>query len=91
MYWDLGYPCPRFGINFGTNTTLYFDSSGQVTSLGPDSRYQLDVTFYTDWSSGDPNLYGADLKVTWPPNVSQLSPPPVPSGSAEMFAAFNRN
>jgi type II secretory pathway pseudopilin PulG len=91
-YWTVGSPCPRFGINFGTPATLYFDTQGQfATSIGPTSRYQLDVTFPTSWNSADPNLYAAYLKVTWPPNVLQTSPAPVPSGSAEMFAVFDRN
>src|SRR5438874_6748048 len=37
----------QFGITFGTNATLYFDSSGQFTaSLGANSRYRLNVTWY---------------------------------------------
>ena len=83
-YWnDIGR-CPRFGISFGTPTTLYFDTQGQyATSIRPTSRYQLNVTF--PWSSG--NLYGANLRVTWPASAD----PSTPSGSAEMFAAFDRN
>jgi type II secretory pathway pseudopilin PulG len=87
-YWDAGFPCPRFGISFPTTfpttSTLYFDALGQLAT-STTSRYQLDVTFLP-WSSG--NLYGASLKVTWP--VVQASPAPVPTGSAEMFAAFDR-
>jgi uncharacterized protein (TIGR02598 family) len=67
--------------------TLYFDSTGQFsTSLGANSRYQLDITW-----SGSTGLRYADLKVRWPPNVLQVSPAPVPNGSAETFAAFDRN
>src|SRR6266478_5842762 len=41
-YWNPGYPCPRFGISFGTDAPLYFDGSGQFTpSLSANSRYQL--------------------------------------------------
>jgi uncharacterized protein (TIGR02598 family) len=77
----------QFRITFGTNTTLYFDGSGQfATSPGANSRYQLDLTW-----SGSTGLRYADLKVTWPPNVAQLTPRPVPNGSTEMFAAFDRN
>ncbi len=84
-YWTAGSPCPQFGIIFGTNPPpLYFDSSGQfTTSLGPASRYQLNVTF--PWTSG--NVYGAYLKVTWP----AAADPATPSGSTEMLAAFDRN
>src|SRR5947208_916265 len=36
----------QFTITFGTNKTLYFDSSGRfTTSLSTNSRYQLSVTF----------------------------------------------
>ncbi len=77
----------QFAITFGTNTTLYFTGSGQFTTLvNANSRYQLSVTWY-----GTGGLRYADLKVTWPPTVVQTSPTPVPSGSAEMFAAFDRN
>jgi uncharacterized protein (TIGR02598 family) len=79
--------CAQFGITFGTNATLYFDGSGQfATSPGANSRYQLDVTW-----SGSTGLRYADLKVSWPPNVAQISPRPVPNGSIELFAAFDRN
>ncbi|SRR6266567_9011909 len=57
-------------------------------------RYQLDITFSqqnpTPTPPALPTIY-ADLNIRWPPNVAQVSPPPVPSGSAEMFAAFDRN
>jgi uncharacterized protein (TIGR02598 family) len=74
----------QFGITFGTNPPpLYFDASGQfTTSLGANSRYQLNVTWY-----GSTGLRYADLKVTWPAAAT----PANASGSAEMFAAFDRN
>jgi uncharacterized protein (TIGR02598 family) len=80
----------QFGITFGTNATLYFDGSGQFTTLaGANSRYQLNVT----WSVA--NLTGAcsgalpcaDLKVTWPAAAT----PANATGLAEMFAAFDRH
>jgi len=81
----------KFGITFGTNPpALYFDGSGQfATSLGTNSRYQLNLT----WNVA--NLTGAcstavpcaDLKATWPAAAT----PANAGGSAEMFAAFNRN
>jgi uncharacterized protein (TIGR02598 family) len=75
----------QFGITFGTNPpALYFDSAGQSsTSLTPNSRYQLNVTF--TWNSG--NAYGADVKVTWPAAAA----PANANGSVEIFAAFDRN
>jgi uncharacterized protein (TIGR02598 family) len=88
----------QFGITFGTDRCvgcsqppLYFDSTGQLTSLGTNSRYQLNVTFPTN---PDPAAFKATyafVKVTWPPTVVQTGPTPVPSGSVEMFAAFDRN
>ena len=75
----------QYQITFGTTKPpLYFDGAGQfATSPGPNSRYQLNVTF--PWTSG--NTYGADLKVTWPAAAT----PANASGSVEMFAAFDRN
>src|SRR5438477_10130036 len=36
----------QFGITFGTNTTLYFDGTGQfATTLGLNSRYRFTVTW----------------------------------------------
>ena len=85
-FWSAGFPCPRFGISFGAPTTLYFDDAGRSPPAA-DPRYRLDVTFPTDWNSASPNLYGASLKVIWPANAD----PSTPSGSAEMFAVFDRN
>jgi uncharacterized protein (TIGR02598 family) len=73
----------QFGIAFGTNAALYFDSAGQAsTSLTSNSRYQLNVTW-----SGSTALRYADLKVTWPAAATSANA----SGSVEMFAAFDRN
>jgi uncharacterized protein (TIGR02598 family) len=75
----------QFSIVFGTPKTLYFDNTGQfATSLGTNSRYQLNVT----WSnSGWNGLNYADVKVWWPAASSAANA----SGSTEMFAAFDRN
>jgi uncharacterized protein (TIGR02598 family) len=74
----------QFGITFGTNPPpLYFDGTGQfTTSLGTNSRYQLNVTW-----SGSAGLRYADLKVTWPAAAT----PANANGSTEMFVAFDRN
>jgi uncharacterized protein (TIGR02598 family) len=79
----------QFAITFGTAKTLYFDGSGQFsTSLQPNSRYQVNVT----WNASAPaGMQWADVKTTWPPTVVQTSPTPAPSGSTEMFVAFDRN
>jgi uncharacterized protein (TIGR02598 family) len=71
--------------------TLYFDSTGQFsTSPGTNSRYQLNVTWNVTGGCSAA-LPCADIKVTWPPIVVQSSPTPVPSGSVEICAAFDRN
>jgi uncharacterized protein (TIGR02598 family) len=73
----------QFGITFGTNVTLYFDSAGQFsTSLAANSVYQLSVTW-----NGSAVLRYADLKVTWPAAAT----PENATGSTEMFAAVDRN
>jgi uncharacterized protein (TIGR02598 family) len=73
----------QFAITFGTPTPLYFDGSGQfTTTLGANSRYQLNVTWY-----GTTGLRYADLKVTWPAAATTANA----SGSTEMFTAFDRN
>ncbi len=77
---------PQFAITFGTDKTLYFDASGQAsTSLGPDSRYRLNIR----WNSAPTGLHYADLKVTWPAPVDPATT--MPSGSVQIFAAFDRS
>ena len=73
----------QFAITFGTAQTLYFDDTGQFsTSLGTNSRYQVNVTW-----SGSTALRYADVKVTWPAAAAAANA----TGSIEMFAAFDRN
>lgn len=77
----------QFGITFGTDKILYFDSAGQAsTSLDANSRYRMKIT----WGASTPNgpRY-ASLKVTWPAPADPVTT--TPSGSVEMFAAFDRN
>jgi type II secretory pathway pseudopilin PulG len=92
---------PLLCVPLGTQTTLYFDSQGRCSSnlagtINPcgggfsqtqavQTRYQLNITFFP-LSTG--NLTYADLKVTWPAAVNPATN--TPSGSVEMFAAFNR-
>jgi uncharacterized protein (TIGR02598 family) len=77
---------PQFAITFGTDKTLYFDASGQAaTSLGPDSRYQVNIR----WNSAFTGLHYADLKVTWPAPVDPATT--TPGGVVDIFAAFDRN
>ena len=81
----------QFAMTYGTNRCadgcsqppLYFDSAGQfTTSLGPNSRYQLSITWY-----GSGGLRYADLKVTWPAAATAANA----TGSTELSAAFDRN
>jgi uncharacterized protein (TIGR02598 family) len=75
---------PQFAITFGTNKTLFFDGTGQfATSLGANSRYQLNIT----WNAAPSGLRYADFKVTWPAAANTANA----SGSVETFAAFDRN
>src|SRR5438874_5972069 len=74
----------QFAVTFGTAKTLYFDGAGQfTTSLGADSRYQLNITF----PASPTGLRYADVKVTWPAAATVANA----RGSSEMFAAFDRN
>jgi uncharacterized protein (TIGR02598 family) len=76
----------QFGITFGTETTLYFDNEGKLSSsLGPNSRYQLKIRFPSN-GSGTTAATFADLKVTWPAAAA----PENALGSSEVFAAFDR-
>ena len=89
----------QFCILLSGTTTVFFDSEGRCSSnlagstspcgvawVPPlETRYQVNITFP---SSGNANLTYADIKATWP-----AAPDPAtttPSGSVEMFAAFDR-
>ena len=77
----------QFGVTFGTPRTLYFDSSGQFTTLlGASSQYQLNITWNITGGCSV-RLPCADIKITWPAPASPASA----SGSVEMLAAFDRN
>ena len=67
--------------------TLFFNSAGQsATSLQSDSRYRMTATFVSN-GGGAKTATFADLKVTWPAGAAIANA----QGSAEMFAAFDRN
>jgi uncharacterized protein (TIGR02598 family) len=77
---------PQYGITFGTAKTLYFDGAGQfATSLGANSRYRVRITF----PSSPSGLSYADVKASWPAPVDPATT--TPSGTVEIFAAFDRN
>jgi uncharacterized protein (TIGR02598 family) len=82
----------QFGISIpaagstGT-TTLFFNSAGQSSnSQQPDSRYRLTVTFASS-GGGTKTATLVDLQFTWPAAAVVANA----QGSAEMFAAFDRN
>jgi uncharacterized protein (TIGR02598 family) len=82
----------QFGISIpaggstGT-TTLFFNGAGQsASSQQSDSRYRVTVTFVSN-GGGAKTATFADLTVTWP----AAAPTTSAQGSAEMFAAFDRN
>ena len=77
----------QYQITFGSSKTLYFDGAGQfTTALGASSKYQLNVTFPPNEGFTHSPTY-ADLKLTWPAAATAANA----SGSAETFAAFDRN
>jgi len=82
----------QFGINIpaagGTGTTtLFFNSAGQSnSSQQSDSRYRVTVSFVSS-GGGVKTATWADLKVTWPAGAAITNT----QGTAEMFAAFDRN
>ena len=76
----------QYQITFGTSKTLFFDDSGRAnTSSGPNSRYQLNVSFPSN--SGTFAATYAHLTLSWPANAN----PGDARGSVEMFAAFDRH
>lgn len=81
----------QFAVTFGNNKTLYFDALGRAaTTTTPASpspfqaRYQVNVTFP---ASGDSTATFANVRLTWPADAD----PATAAGSAELFAAFDRN
>jgi uncharacterized protein (TIGR02598 family) len=68
-------------------TTIFFNSAGQsANSEQPDSRYRVTITFVAS-GSGAKTATFAHLKVTWPAAATVANA----QGSAELFAAFDRN
>jgi uncharacterized protein (TIGR02598 family) len=68
-------------------TTLFFNSAGQfASSQQSDSRYRLTLTFVSS-GGGAKTATMANLQITWPAGAAVTNA----QGSAEMFAAFDRN
>ncbi len=84
----------QFNINIPSNpiiastavATIYFDSAGQVVPSGSTARYRITVTFL-DNGNRPRTATLAGLKATWPATAAITDA----QGSAEMFAAFDRN
>jgi uncharacterized protein (TIGR02598 family) len=78
---------PQFGLNFGSPTTLYFDSNGRSATMTA-SRYRLTISF----PANPTGMYAATfahLKVSWPAPVDPATTPP--ADLVEAFAAFDRH
>ena len=90
-------PIPANPVPVGSTTSvppLFFAEDGTFsTSIQAQSRYQVNITFLP--TSPNPNGSNthlptlADVKLTWPAAADPTTT--TPSGSAEMFAAFDRN
>jgi uncharacterized protein (TIGR02598 family) len=91
---------PQFNVPIPANPVLaatpapvlYFNKVGQASSaLQPDSRYQVTITFLADSPSpaGSPARTAtlANLRISWPAAANATNA----QGSAEIFAAFDRN
>jgi len=82
---QLGISIPAAGTT-GT-TTLFFNGAGRfASSQQSDSRYRATITFVSN-NGGPKTATFADLQITWPAGATITNA----QGSAEMFAAFDRN
>jgi type II secretory pathway pseudopilin PulG len=69
--------------------TLYFNAQAQATStISPDSRYRLTVTFVRNPINAISATY-VRLKVSWPAAMDPCTT--APAGSLDTFAGFDRN
>ena len=85
-------PIPQNPVTVSTTIApIFFAQDGTFsTTTQPSSRYRLTVTFPPNGPAVHSPTY-ADVKVTWPAPIDPATPTPAPSGSVEMFAAFDRN
>ena len=77
----------QFGINFGSPTTLYFDSEGKSTT-STNARYRVTIAFPVN-PAGTTAAIFAHLKVSWPAAADPAVA--TPAGSVESFGAFDRH
>lgn len=81
---QFGIAIPANPVGANTTTTLYFSTEGKfTTSLTSVSRYKAVITIVPNTGVRAATL--ADLKMSWPAAAAN------PEGSAEFFAAFDRN
>ena len=90
-------PSPQFQITIPANpvsspapspSTLYFTAQAQSsTSLQPNSRYRLVITFLAN-GTGTRTATFVNLKMTWP---AAAAPTGANTGGAETFIALDRN
>jgi uncharacterized protein (TIGR02598 family) len=78
---------PQFGLTFGSQATLYFDSNGRSATMTA-SRYRLTISFPAN-PTGSYAATFAHLEVSWPAPVDPATTPP--AGFVESFAAFDRH
>jgi len=83
-------PIPQNPVTASTTVDpIFFAQDGTFsTTMQPLSRYRLTVTFAPN-GPGTRNPTYADVRITWPAPVNPTTT--TPSGSVEMFAAFDRN
>ncbi len=84
----------QFAINIPPNpvttstslSPLFFNAAGQLVASADGARYRVTITFLSN-GGGTKTATFADLKVTWPAGAAVANA----QGSAEMFAALDRN
>jgi len=83
-------PIPQNPVTVSTAMApVFFAQDGTFSgTTQPSSRYRLTVTFRPNGPATHTPTY-ADVRVTWPAPVDPTTT--TPSGSVEMFAAFDRN
>ena len=83
-------PIPQNPVTASTTIApIFLAQDGTFsTTMQPSSRYRLTVTFPPNGPGVHSPTY-ANVKVTWPAAADPATT--TPSGSVEMFAAFDRN
>jgi len=78
---------PANPVTSSTNhPPLFFNATGGLVSSADDARYRLTITFLNNGGAAKTATF-ANLKVSWPASATVANA----QGSAEVFAAFDRN